>query len=177
MAVRLIGLLALALAAMVLPASAQGWREFSYPNAGFAVQLPAEPVMETGTYTLTGGIAAPATIYAHREPNMIYTMTIADLTGTAADNAGVIDQTVRALRQTGEVTVDVRSEINDQYGRQLSIDDSDGSRSIYGIFYINHRLYELKAEVLPPNPERRSGFAIRFQQSLRFIVPRGGRRN
>jgi hypothetical protein len=158
------------------PASAQGWREYAYPEAGFAVQLPAEPAIEAGSYIAPGGISVPANIYALRQPNMVLTMTIANLTGTAADNDNIIDQAVRALRDTGTITTDVRAEINDQYGRELSINEKDGSRSIYAIFFINHRLYELKGRILPPNPERRSANAVRFQQSLRFIVARGGRR-
>ena len=167
-------LLLLALAAG--SASAQGWREYAYPEAGFAVQLPAEPAIETGTYSVPGGISVPASIYALRQPNMILTMTIANLTGTPVDNVMVIDQVVRALRETGTITTNVRAEINDQYGQELSINEKDGSRAIYAIFFINHRLYELKGKILPPNPERRSASAVRFQQSLRFIVARGGRR-
>jgi hypothetical protein len=156
-------------------ASAQGWKEFAYPDAFFAVQLPAAPVKQTRTYTAPGGITVPATIYELRQPMVIYTMTIADLRNTPLDNERVIDQTAQALGNTGEVRTNVRAEINNQWGRELSIDEKDGSRSIFAIFYINHRLYELKGKVLPPNPERRSAFAIRFQQSLRFTVPRGGR--
>ena len=158
------------------PASALGWREYAYPEAGFAVQLPAEPAIETATYSAPGGISVPASVYALRQPNIVLTMTIANLTGTPADNAMVIDQVVRALRDTGTITTNVRAEINDQYGQELSINEKDGSRSIYAIFFINHRLYELRGRILPPNPERRSANAVRFQQSLRFIVARGGRR-
>jgi hypothetical protein len=156
-------------------ASAQGWREFAFPDAYFAVQLPAAPVKQDGTYMASGGISLPATIYELRQPTIIYTMTIADLRNTPLDNERVIDRTVEGLGNTGEIRTNVRAEINNQWGRELSIDEKDGSRSIFAIFYINHRLYELKGKVLPPNPERRSAFAIRFQQSLRFTVPRGGR--
>jgi hypothetical protein len=163
--------------ALLLPgaATAQGWREYAYPNASFAVQLPAPPVIETGTYAAPGGHSVPATTYALRQPDIVYTMTVANLTNTPIDNERVIDQAVRALRDTGEVAVDVRAEINDRYGRKLSVNETDGSRSIYAIFYFNHHFYELKGKVLPPNPVRRSGNAIRFQESLRFIGLRGGR--
>lgn len=158
-------------------AMAQEWREYAYPDFGFGVQFPGKPTVESGTHMAPGGISVPATVYAFRQPNMILTMTIADLTNTEADGRGVIDRSVRELRSTGEIKVDVTSEINGQYGRQLSISEHEGSRSIFGIFYINHRLYELKGKLLPPNPERRSGDAIRFQQSLRFERAGAGRRN
>jgi hypothetical protein len=160
---------AMALAAVTMPAAAQAWQEYAYADAHFAVQLPAPPAVEAGTYTAAGGIAVPATIYALRQPNIHFTMTVADLTKTPADKANAIDEAVRALRDGGEIKVDVRAEINGQYGRELTVAEKDGSRAIFAIFLIDHRLYELKAKVLPPTPERRSGDAIRFQQSLRFI--------
>ena len=169
-----IALILLVALAMTAPAAAQAWREYAYPEHGFAVQFPAEPTVSSGTYTTAGGISVPAMIYALRQPNVVLTMTVAELANTRADNQNAVGQAVAALRNTGEVKVDVQAEINDQYGRELSITEKDGSRAIYAIFFINHRLYELKARVLPPNPERRSGDAIRFQQSLRFI--RAGRR-
>ena len=155
------------------PAAAQDWREYAYPDASFAVQFPGEPVVESGAYLAAGGITVPATIHILRQPAIVFSVTVADLTGTPADNRNAIDQAVRALAGTGEIRADVRAEINDQYGRELSITETDGSRSIYAIFFINHRLYELKGKVLPPTPERRSGDAVRFQQSLRFTFPRG----
>jgi hypothetical protein len=151
------------------PALAQAWQEYSYSEAHFAVQLPAAPMVETGTYMAAGGIAVPATIYALRQPNIVFTMTVADLARTAADKPNAIDLAVQPLRETGEIKLDVRAEINGQYGRELTVAEKDGSRAIFAIFLIDHHLYELKGKVLPPTPERRSGDAIRFQQSLRFI--------
>jgi hypothetical protein len=164
-------LLLLALFAAV-PAMAQAWREYAYPEHAFAVQFPAPPTVERGTYTAGGGISVPATVYALRQPAVVLTMTVAELRGTPAENRNAIDQAVSRVRATGDVRTDVQAEINDQYGRELSITETDGSRSIYAIFFIDRRLYELKGKVLPPNPERRSGEAIRFQQSLRFIRQR-----
>jgi hypothetical protein len=166
----------LLIVALLFPgtAAAQGWREYAYPDASFAVQFPAPPVIETATYAAPGGHSVPATIYALRQPDIVYTMTVANLVNTPVDNERVIDEAAQALRGTGEVTVNVRAEINDRYGRKLSINETDGSRTIYAIFYFNHHFYELKGKVLPPNPVRRSGNAIRFQESLRFIGLRGG---
>jgi len=44
-----------AIIAASAPAGAQGWREYEYPNEGFAVAFPAEPKVETTSYT--GSIA------------------------------------------------------------------------------------------------------------------------
>jgi hypothetical protein len=158
-----------ALLAAPVPSAAQAWQEYAYPEFGFAVQFPSAPTVERGTYAAGAGVSVPATIYSVREPMRVLSMTVAELANTPAEGRNAIDQAVARLRTTGEIRVDVQAEINDQYGRELSITEKDGSRSIYAIFFINRRLYELKGRILPPNPERRSGDAIRFQQSLRFI--------
>jgi hypothetical protein len=161
------------LVAATRPSVAQGWQEYAFVESGFAVQLPAPPETEMGTH-MVAGIAVPAMIYTLRQPDITYAVTVADLTNTRADNrAAAIDGTVKALRETGEVKLDVTAEINGQYGRELTLAEKDGGRSIMALFLVNHRLYQLKGTVAPPSPERRAGNAIRFQQSLRFP---GGRR-
>jgi hypothetical protein len=69
----------------------------------------------------------------------------------------------------------VSARINREFRRELSIAENDGGRSMMGIFFFNHRLYELRAKVLPPDPEAGSSDALRLQQSLRFTGHNGGR--
>ena len=49
-------LTALVAAALIvsLPASAQGWKEYSYPDSGFYVHFPADPQVSDSTYTMDG---------------------------------------------------------------------------------------------------------------------------
>ena len=44
-----------AIIAASAPASAQGWREYEYPNEGFTVAFPAEPKVEITSYQASGG--------------------------------------------------------------------------------------------------------------------------
>jgi hypothetical protein len=52
------------------------------------------------------------------------------------------------------------------YGRQLSIQAADGSRSSVALFYHDKRLYQIEGKALPPGNS--TSEAIRFQQSLVF---------
>ena len=82
---------------------------------------------------------------------------------------------MNALRESGNIGVDVRERINGQFGHELNLANKDGSASTMAIFFANHRLYKLEAKVLPPNPQSGSGDAVRFQQSLQFIGDAAGR--
>ena len=157
------------------PVAAQAWDEHAYPDAGFAVQFPVEPQVEAGSYETVNGISVPATVYSARQGSSVYTVTVAELANTPADQPNAIDDAVSLLRKTGEIKLDVNARINREFGRELSVAESDGSRSIMGIFFFNHRLYELRGKVLPPDPEAGSADALRFQQSLRFTADNGGR--
>ncbi len=153
---------------------AQAWDEHAYPDAGFAVQFPVEPQIAAGSYQTADGTTVPATVYSARQGSGVYTITVAELANTPADQPNAIADAVSQLRQTGEIKLDVNARINREFGRELSVAENDGSRSMMGIFFFNHRLYELQAKALPPDPEAGSADALRFQQSLRFMGDNGG---
>ena len=150
------------------PATAQGWREYSYSDAGFGIQFPAAPAVIPGEYKTASGLTVPAITYSAQKDNTTYSVMVADLTKAAADQAGAIDHAVKSFAATGEIKVDVEARINREYGHELSVLGKDGSRSIVAIFFIGHRLYELNGKTTPPNAEAGSGSSIRFQQSLQF---------
>jgi hypothetical protein len=52
------------------------------------------------------------------------------------------------------------------FGRQLSIQAPDGSRSSVAVFYHNQRLYQIEGKALAAGTA--TADAIRFQQSLVF---------
>jgi len=157
------------------PVQAEGWDEHAYPDAGFAVQFPVDPQVDAGSYETVGGVAVPATVYSARQGSSVYTVTVAELANTPADQPSAIEDAVSLVLKTGQIKLDVNARINREFGRELSIVENDGSRSLMGIFFFNHRLYELRAKVLPPDPEAGSADALRFQQSLRFTADNGGR--
>src|ERR1700674_3451819 len=157
------------------PVEAQAWDEHASPEAGCAVQCPVEPQVEAGSYETLNGVTVPATVYSARQGRGVYTVTVADLANTPADQPNAIDDAVSLLRKTSQIKLDVNARINREFGRELSVTENDGSRSMMGIFFFNHRLYELRGKVLPPDAKAGSADALRFQQSLRFTADNDGR--
>jgi len=167
-------ILAISLAVALAPAAAlaQTWQVYSYPDQGFAMQLPAPPAVEDGTRIAPNGAMTPAKVYSAKGAGIVYTLSVFDYSKSAADQREAIAQAERALGGTVAVAVDAR--INRQFGRELAIDAKDGSRLTVALFYQNQHLYQLVATALPPNATDQSAAALHFQQSLQFIGPDGG---
>ena len=92
-------------------------------------------------------------------------MTVADLANAGLDEKAVIDHAIKALSQNATVKVNIPARIYRVYGRQLTIDGADGSRSMVAIFALMGRLFQVQAKVPPGGNE----FELtRFQQSLVF---------
>lgn len=161
-------LLAACLVASPLAAVAQTWQRFADSEAGFAAQFPAAPAKAASTLRL-GARAAAATTWTVTSPDIVYSMTVADLTKLNLTEDAALDQAVKAASAQGEIKVDVTERINRQYGRQISLAGRDGSRSTLSIFVIGTKLYQLEAKALPPDVQSGSAKASRFHQSLEFI--------
>jgi hypothetical protein len=158
--------LTLALFALASPASAQSWKEYSFPDYAFTVSFPAEPKTETTTYQTADGQAAPATVYSAALETGAFKMTVVDLSKAGLDDAAVIDHAIKTLAQNGEVKVNIPARVGRVFGRQLSILGTDGSRSTVALFYYEGRLYQIEGISLPAT--NATSDAIRFQQSLIF---------
>jgi hypothetical protein len=157
-----------------LPALAQTWQTYSYPDLEVAFQTPAKPEITSGTYAAKPGVSVPATIYTAKRDNVVYSLTVADFSKTPIDDKTAIGDAEKMVSATGKVTFSVDARIDRDYGRELSIDGADGSRSAVAIFFVGQRLYELIGQSLPPDAAAGSGNTLRFQQSLRFGGPGGG---
>ena len=129
------------------PAAAQSWQEYSYPEYAFSVTFPASPKIETTTYEVADGRAVPARIYSVRQDKSQFTMTVADLANTGLDERAVIDHAIEMLSQGATVRVNVPARIYQVYGRQLTVEGADGSRSMVAIFDVMGRLYQIEAKV------------------------------
>jgi hypothetical protein len=162
----------LAFAAVIVligsPVNAQTWREYRY--GGFAIQFPAQPTIETGTYATAEGTSVGARIYSARQDGALYRVTVADLSGAHLSEAQALSDAIGHLASSGEVVVDVPHRVNRVFGRQLSIVGHDGSRSAIALFYRNRLLYLVEGTILPTNDDFMSSDGVRFQQSLRFIL-------
>lgn len=157
--------LILAAFAFSAPAVAQSWEEYSYPEYAISVAFPASPQIETTTYQIADGRSVPARVYSVRQDKGEFKMTVAELANTGLGEKAVIDHAIKALSQDATVKVNVPARIYRVYGRQLTIDGADGSRSMVAIFALMGRLFQIQARVPPGGNE----FELtRFQQSLVF---------
>ncbi len=152
---------------MAAQTASSGWQTYDYPDAGFAVQFPAPPAVTKGTYS-TAGRTVPAKVYSVRTDKIVYTVTTADFSKTGIEGPAAIDEAVKSFSRQGDVRLDVNARINSQYGHELSVAGRDGARSMVGLFFFNHRLYQLEGRALPPDADASGAAAIRFQQSLQF---------
>ncbi len=160
-------IIALTVAAFVVsgPAAAQSWEEYSYPEYAFSVAFPANPKIETTTYEVAAGRSVPARVYSAHQDKSQFKMTVADLANTGLDEKAVIDHAIETLSQGARVRVNIPARIYQVYGRQLTVEGADGSRSMVAMFDIMGRLYQIEAKGLPGGNE----FELtRFQQSLVF---------
>ena len=155
----------LAAFAFSAPAAAQSWEEYNYPEYAISVSFPASPRIETTTYQVAEGRSVPARVYSVRQDKSEFKMTVADLANSGLDEKAVIDYAIKALSQGATVKVNVPARIYQAYGRQLTLERGDGSRSMAAMFDIAGRLYQIEAK----GPPGASEFELtRFQQSLVF---------
>ncbi len=161
------------LASMPFAAAAQSWQQYNYTDAGFSAQFPNPPNVSDEKYKTASGIEVPAKIFASRNENIVYSVTVADFTNTALDNDKAIDDAVKIFSAGGEIKADVNERVNRQHGRELTVIGKDASHSSIAIFFFDHKLYALEGRALPPNAEAGSANTLRFQQSLQFAMNGG----
>ncbi len=160
-----------AASAIVLAGAAQAqssWTEYSYPDSGFAVSFPANPAVGRMKVKAPGGTDADETLYAVQQSDSIFRVSVTDFKDAMVDGDGVVNKAIAELRQRGSVTLDLPARVNRNRGRQLSLTGNDGSHSTIGIFFGDHKLYQIEGTTLASNSDPASGELIRFQQSLRF---------
>jgi hypothetical protein len=158
-----------ALLVMSSPAEAQAWREYRY--SGFAISFPIEPTIESGTYATAEGTTVDARIYSAQQDGTLYKVTVADLSRVRRREADFVSTAIGLLTENGDIVVDLPHRVNGILGRQLSIAGHDGSRTAVAVFYRNRRLYLVEGTILPTHDDPMSSNGMRFQQSLRFIIP------
>ncbi len=161
---RLIALVAAALI-MSLPASAQEWKEYTYPESGFYVHFPSDPQISDSTYTMEGK-TVNARVYSLEHNHILYAVTVADYSQENMPEEATIEQAVKQLIGDGEVVMDSPHRINSTYGRQLMIKGRDDSRSSVAVFFRDKKLNVANGKILASNPDKSTGEGMRFQQTL-----------
>lgn len=151
------------------PATAQGWEEYSYPDYAFSVAFPANPQVDTTTYQIADNRSVPARIYSVRQANVVFSMIVAELEGTNLEENAVVGYAIKTLSQNATVRLNIPARIYRVYGRQLTLEGADGSRSMVQLFDHNDRLYQIEAKALPDqNVSNPQADVVRFHQSLDF---------
>jgi hypothetical protein len=151
------------------PAAAQSWEEYSYPDYAFSVAFPANPQVDTTTYQIADNRSVPARIYSVRQANVAFSMIVAELEGTNFEENAVVDHAIKMLSQNARVRLNIPARIYRVYGRQLTLEGADGSRSMVQLFDHNDRLYQIEAKALPDqNVSNPQSDVVRFHQSLDF---------
>ena len=153
----------------IAPAAAQGWKEYSYPDYAFSVAFPANPQVDTTTYQIADNRSVPARIYSVRQANVVFSMIVAELEGTNLEENAVVGYAIKTLSQNATVRLNIPARIYRVYGRQLTLEGADGSRSMVQLFDHNDRLYQIEAKALPDqNVSNLQSDMVRFHQSLDF---------
>jgi hypothetical protein len=96
-------------------------------------------------------------------------MIVAELKGTNLEESAVVDHAIKMLSQSATVRLNIPARIYQVYGRQLTLEGTDGSRSMVQLFDYKARLYQIEAKTLPDqNVSNPQSDVVRFHQSLSF---------
>ena len=149
------------------------WPEFSYPEAGFAAQYPAEPKLEMRDYA-TAQVPAGSVrerVYSTNSGGVIYTVNVADFTRTPAEKEKTIEEAVKKTTARGKVTHDESgARIDFNYGREVRVEDADGTSYTNAIFFIDNRLYQIMVTYPKVNSDPVGSSGIHFfQQAFRLL--------
>jgi hypothetical protein len=161
---RLIAFIVAMLAASV-PANAQTWREYEYPDEGFTAAFPAEPKVEDTSYKAPGGHLVEARVHSVVQEGGEFKVTDADMSHAETSAGNVMAYAVFMLSRKGELRFNLPHVTRRIIGRQASIDGADGSQTYASVFFHNGRLYQIEGTV-PAGGSTADAF--RFQQSFDF---------
>lgn len=171
---RFIGFLGVAVLFVTGARAAEGgWELFSYPEAGFAAQYPTRPQMEIRDYktaqTPDGVVKERA--YSTNFGGVVYAVAVADFTGARADKDKTIEEAVKNLSNLGKVTHDESgARIDGNYGREVRVEDANGTSYTDAIFFIANKLYQLKVSYPAVNTDPNGSSGIHFfQQTFQLL--------
>ncbi len=169
--------IAVVTAALLIAASAmaaeEGWREFSFPESGFAAEYPARPSVATRDYQTmqTAEGTVPERVYSVNSGGVIYSVEVADFTRTSADKDRTIEEAARNVLALGRMTHDESgARVDFNYGREIRIEDGAGGSVTDAIFFIDHKLYQLRVNFPAGNTDPAGSSGIHFfQQTFRLL--------
>jgi hypothetical protein len=154
-------------------AAEEGWREFSFPESGFAAEYPARPSVATRDYQTKQAPegTVPERVYSVNSGGVIYSVEVADFTRTKADKDPTIEEAARNVLAQGRMTHDESgARVDFNYGREIRIEDGAGGSITDAIFFIDHKLYQLRVNFPAGNTDPAGSSGIHFfQQTFRLL--------
>lgn len=154
-------------------AADEGWREFSFPESGFAAEYPSRPDVATRDYQTiqTPARAVPERVYSVNSGGVIYSVEVADFSRTEADKDRTIEEAARNVLAQGKMTHDESgARVDFNYGREIRIEDGAGGSMTCAIFFIDHKLYQLRVTFPAGNTDPAGSSGIHFfQQTFRLL--------
>jgi hypothetical protein len=154
--------------------AAADWREYVYPEDGFAIQFPAEPSMSSAPFETIVAIGVSANVYSLTFENILFEAKVVELDGLEGRGANFVNEVAYRLQRAGNVTfhdfprVDNRQDAT--FGHTMVIDTGDGRRIRSSSYFANGRFYEIVATVLPERGDLDQVFPSRFDQTIRFNI-------
>ncbi|MGZ6011503.1 MAG: subclass B3 metallo-beta-lactamase [Caulobacteraceae bacterium] len=152
-----------------MPAGRGGWRSVIQTDQHFAIQFPAASTAALARYDLDGRTSAPAHTYTAQQGQVVYRLTVADISGRSVDREAVIRHAVERLSRGGVLRTYAEARIRAIYGRQISVERPDGARAVASVFLGPGRLYEVEASAPGPDGRAATASLIRFQQTLNLF--------
>lgn len=167
------GLLLVVIGITGAEAADEGWKEFSFPESGFAAEYPARPAVTARDYHTAqspDGLV-PERVYSVVSGGVIYSVEVADFTRTQADKNRTIEEAARNVLSLGKMTHDESdARVDFNFGREIRIEDGNGGSITDGIFFIDHKLYQLRVVFPAGNTDPAGSSGIHFfQQTFRLL--------
>ena len=171
---RFIGLVAAFMIMAAAPAQA-AWQQVMMREDGFAANMPAAPTKSTVEYRSALLGRRPATVYTAVERGNTYTVTIVDVSDKVGQQASILQEAIYIRTRDRKIVSDdlARSEpgLNAVYGRRITEDLADGSRTV-GVFYLTkNKLYIFDVKI-PATNDKNTPASGRFIDSVVFNLDR-----
>jgi hypothetical protein len=161
------------LVAGLAQAAENGWREFSYQESGFAAEYPSRPKVETRDYytAQTPEGVVSERVYSVNSGGVTYAVEVADFSRSSADKDRTIEEAAKNLLSQGRMTHDESgARVDFNYGREIRIEDDAGGSITNAIFFIDHKLYQLRVTFPAGNTDPAGSSGIHFfQQTFRLL--------
>jgi len=153
-------------------APAWAWTESIYLDQGVAIQFPAKPQAMKSAYNSIFAKGLPAMVYSAEDDNVVYKLTVVDLTNRPDVGANFLNEAANGLMREGEVLFTdfprVYQGERSIFGVTLVVDRQDGSRVRTSLYYNKGRLYIADAVVLPARGDKDMTTPSRYDQTIRF---------